>query len=111
LFSFGIALVILSFLAPSYDLQPVASFPIAACNTLDDEPPDAVIFLQKPLSGGNDDACALWEAAADFDRFSLPVQAAPSDPSQAPSECCFGPIPRNLLKLLISTPRSPPLFL
>ena len=54
LFSLGIALLILSFLVPSYDLQPVASFPTAACSTSDDEPPDAVIFLQEPLFDGDD---------------------------------------------------------
>jgi hypothetical protein len=105
-----IALLILAFLAPSFDLQSVAAFPTAACSTSDDEPPDALIFLQEPLSD-DDNPCALWEGATDIDTILLVERAPPESLSPSLSFSFRDPpAPFSRFKRLVSTPRSPPRF-
>jgi hypothetical protein len=111
LLSLGIALSILSFLVPSYDFQPVASFSIAACNKSDDEPPDALIFLQEPPSYSENEFRAVWETGFNFDS-SLFLERAAIENWHSTLPFCFHDLTPRLsrFKLLVLTPRSPPIY-
>jgi hypothetical protein len=109
LFSFEIALLILAFLAPSFDLQPVASFPIASYNTSDYEPPDAVIFLQEPPFSNENELCALWEMGSNFDN-ALFLERATIASFTPTLSFSFSDFIRRIFgsQRLLLSPRSPP---
>jgi len=101
-----------AFLPLAYCVQLAAYFPPTACIDSGAGSPDAAILAGKPLSPGDDDACALVEAASKLEKIVVREQPLPEGGYPAWSFPLSDPLPAvSRFNLPVIPPRAPPIFL